>query len=209
MNDELKTLDFPAPGERLAPHHANQDTLQLLSRRRSTVALAMSEPGPSQEEVEQLIGIASRVPDHGKLAPWRFVVFQGEARTQFGQVLGKVFKAKNPEATDEQVAFEAGRFERAPLVIAVISSVTENHKIPEWEQILSAGAACQNLLIAASAMGYGAQWLTEWYAFDRDVKSALGLGSGERVAGYLYVGSASDEPVERVRPRPQVSHWQA
>ena len=207
MNDEMSKLAFPAPGERLAPFHANPETLALLSRRRSTVALAMSEPGPTPQQVDDLIAIASRVPDHGKLAPWRFIVFQGEARTRFGQVLAKVFKAKTPEATEDQVAFEAGRFERAPLVIAVISSVTENHKIPEWEQILSSGAACQNLLIAASAMGYGAQWLTEWYAFDRDVKSALGLGSGERVAGYLYVGSASDEPVERVRPAARVDHW--
>ena len=105
------------------------------------------------------------------------------------------------------MAFEAGRFERAPLVIAVISSVTENHKIPEWEQILSAGAACQNLLIAASAMGFGAQWLTEWYAFDADVNAELGLGPSERIAGYLYVGSAEDEPVERVRPAARVDHW--
>lgn len=207
MNDEPTQLAFPAPGERLAPHHANAETLALLSRRRSTVALAMSEPGPSADQVDQLIGIASRVPDHGKLAPWRFIVFQGEARTRFGQVLGQVFKAKNPGATEEQVAFEAGRFERAPLVIAVISSVTENHKIPEWEQVLSAGAACQNLLIASSAMGYGAQWLTEWYAFDADVNAGLGLGPNERIAGYLYVGSAKDEPVERVRPAARVDHW--
>lgn len=207
MNDEPTQLAFPAPGERLAPHHANAETLALLSRRRSTVALAMNEPGPSAEQVDQLIAIASRVPDHGKLAPWRFIVFQGEARTRFGQILGQVFKAKTPNASEEQVAFEAGRFERAPLVIAVISSVTENHKIPEWEQILSAGAACQNLLIAASAMGFGAQWLTEWYAFDADVNAELGLGPSERIAGYLYVGSAEDEPVERVRPAARVDHW--
>ncbi|MAK64068.1 MAG: nitroreductase [Maricaulis sp.] len=207
MNDDQTPLAFPAPGERLAPHHKSADTLALLSRRRSTVALAMSEPGPTPEQVDALIAIASRVPDHGKLAPWRFIVFQGEARTRFGQVLAKVFSAKTPDATQEQVAFEAGRFERAPLVIAVVSSVTENHKIPDWEQVLSAGAACQNLLIAASAMGFGAQWLTEWYAFDRDVKSAMGLGSGERIAGYLYVGSASDHPVERVRPTARVDHW--
>ena len=92
-------------------------------------------------------------------------------------------------------------------MIAVISRVIENHKIPEWEQVLSSGAACQNLLIAASAMGYGAQWLTEWYAFDPEVKDVLGLKSGERVAGYIYVGSAKDEPVERVRPAARVDHW--
>ncbi len=207
MNNDTAPVPFPAPGERLAPHHASQDTLNLLTRRRSTVAIAMQEPGPTPEQIDQLIGIASRVPDHGKLAPWRFVLFQGEARTRFGAELARIFKARTPDASDDQLAFEAGRFERAPLVIAVISRVIENHKIPEWEQVLSSGAACQNLLIAASAMGYGAQWLTEWYAFDPEVKDVLGLKSGERVAGYIYVGSAKDEPVERVRPAAHVDHW--
>ena len=208
MNEQVSPA-FPGPGERLAPSHPNAETLTLLTRRRSTTAIALSEPGPSPEQVEQLIGIASRVPDHGKLAPWRFVVFEGDARASFGNILGKVFAAKTADATEEQIRFEAARFERAPLVIAVISTVLEKHKIPEWEQILSAGAACQNMLIAASAMGYGAQWLTEWYAYDPDVKDALGLRSGERIAGFVYVGSASDEPVERVRPRAHVGRWKA
>lgn len=208
MNEQA-TPQFPGPGERLAPHHANTDTLKLLVRRRSTTAVGLAEPGPSPEQLDKLLGIASRVPDHGKLAPWRFVVFEGAARADFGAILGKVFHAKTPDATPEQVAFESARFTRAPLVIAVISQVTENHKIPEWEQVLSAGAACQNLLIAASAMGFGAQWLTEWYAYDSDVKDALGLRSGERVAGYVYVGSASDHPVERVRPQAHIGRWKA
>lgn len=199
--------DFPAPGERLASSHQNADTLALLTRRRSTVAVALQEPGPSPEQVERLIGIASRVPDHGKLAPWRFVVFEGEARANFGQVLAKVFSASNPNATADQIDCEAGRLTRAPLVIAVISKVIENHKIPEWEQVLSAGAACQNMLIAASAMGFGAQWLTEWYAYDPFVKDALGLRSGERIAGFIYIGTAPEQPVERVRPRPHVGRW--
>jgi len=201
--------EFPAPGERLASSHANADTLTLLARRRSTTAVALAEPGPSPDQVEQLIGIAGRVPDHGKLAPWRFVVFEGEARGSFGQVLAKVFSANNPKATPDQVEAEAGRFNRAPLVIAVISNVIENHKIPEWEQVLSAGAACQNMLIAASAMGFGAQWLTEWYAYDPYVKDALGLRSGERIAGFVYVGTAPDEPVERTRPKPHIGRWKA
>jgi len=201
--------EFPAPGERLASSHANADTLTLLTRRRSTTAIALAEPGPSPEQVDQLIGIASRVPDHGKLAPWRFIVFEGSARANFGQVLAKIFAAANPNATPDQIDAEANRFIRAPLVIAVISHVVENHKIPEWEQILSAGAACQNMLIAASAMGFGAQWLTEWYAYDPFVKDALGLRSGERIAGFVYVGSAPDEPVERVRPKPQTGRWKA
>lgn len=198
---------FPAPGERLAPSHPSQDTLNLLTRRRSTPAIGLSEPGPDSAQIEQLLGIAARVPDHGKLAPWRFIVFQDEARESFGRILGKVWAERTPDATAEQIAFEANRFTRAPLVIAVISKVTEKHAIPLWEQELSAGAVCQNLLIAASAMGFGAQWLTEWYAFDSHAKDALGLRSGERVAGFIYIGSAENEVVERKRPAAQISHW--
>jgi nitroreductase len=199
---------FPAPGERLAPSHPSEETLNLLSRRRSTPAIGLSEPGPDSAQLEQLLGIAARVPDHGKLAPWRFIVFENEARESFGRVLGKVWAARTPDATEEQIAFEANRFNRAPLVIAVISKVTEKHAIPVWEQELSAGAACQNLLIAASAMGFGAQWLTEWYAFDQNVKDALGLRSGERVAGFIYIGTAENEVVERKRPQAEIRYWE-
>ncbi|WP_300529381.1 nitroreductase [Maricaulis sp.] len=201
------TASFPAPGERLAPTHPSQETLGLLTRRRSTPAIGLSEPGPDSEQIDHLLGIAARVPDHGKLAPWRFVVFEGEARESFGRILGKIWAAKTPEASEEQIAFEANRFTRAPLVIAVISKVTEKHAIPLWEQELSAGAVCQNLLIAASAMGFGAQWLTEWYAYDADAKDALGLRSGERVAGFIYIGTAENEVVERKRPPAQIGRW--
>lgn len=210
MNQEITTdnsVDFPAPGDRLAPAHPSAETLALLKRRRSTPAIGLSEPGPSAQEVEDLIAIAARVPDHGKLAPWRFVIFEGEARTSFGAILSKIFAARNPEASADQIEFERARFERAPLVIAVISSVLEKHPIPVWEQEMSAGAACQNMLIGASAMGYGAQWLTEWYAFDPDVKDMMGLRSGERIAGFIYIGTAKDHPVERKRPQPHIGRW--
>jgi len=208
MND--KTLhDFPAPGEPLAPSHANADTLTLLTRRRSTPAIGLSEPGPDASQVEHLLGIAARVPDHGKLAPWRFILFEGEARSSFGTILGKVWAVKNADSTPDQTRFEQQRFQRAPLVIAVISTVIEQHKVPLWEQELSAGAVCQNLLIAASAMGFGAQWLTEWYAYDPDIKDALGLRSGERIAGYIYIGTANEDVMERPRPRAHVGRWKA
>lgn len=203
------TPEFPAPGERLAPSHANPGTLALLTRRRSTPAIGLAEPGPDAHQVEHLLGIAARVPDHGKLAPWRFVLFEGDARASFGVILGKVWSVKNTGATPDQIRCEQTRFERAPLVIAVISTVIENHKVPAWEQELSAGAVCQNLLIAASAMGFGAQWLTEWYAYDPDIKDALGLRSGERIAGFIYIGSASEDVVERARPRAHVGRWKA
>ena len=129
MNEQA-TPQFPGPGERLAPHHANTDTLKLLVRRRSTTAVGLAEPGPSPEQLDQLLGIASRVPDHGKLAPWRFVVFEGAARADFGAILGKVFHAKTPDATPEQVAFEAARFTRAPLVIAVMIAASASFATP-------------------------------------------------------------------------------
>ena len=207
--NEKSLPEFPNPGERLAPAHPSREALELLTRRRSTPAIGLSEPGPDAEETKHLLGLAARVPDHGKLAPWRFIIFEGDARGSFGNVLAKIFEAKNSDATPDQIEFERNRFNRAPLVIAVISCVTEKHAIPVWEQEMSAGAACQNLLIGASAMGYGAQWLTEWYAFDPDAKDMLGLRSGERIAGFIYIGTARDEPVERKRPAPHIGRWKA
>ncbi len=198
---------FPEPGQTLAPAHPSAQTLELLARRRSTTAKSMTGPGPSPDQLETLLGIAARTPDHGKLFPWRFVVFEGEARARFGEVLEARLREIEPDGPAERYALERGRFERAPTVIAVISDASENHKIPEWEQILSAGAVCQNMLIAASAMGFAAQWLTEWYAYDKVVKKALGLDPGERVAGFIYVGSATEDPTERPRKAPRVSRW--
>jgi len=198
---------FPAPGERLSPCHESPDTIALLTRRRSATAVTMTAPGPSPVQVDHLLGIAARVPDHGKLTPWRFIVFEGDARAAFGNILAKAYTDATPDATAAQIGFEAERLTRAPLVIAVVSCVTERHKVPEWEQILSAGAVCQNLLIAASAMGFGAQWLTEWYAFDHQVKAELALKSGERIAGFVYIGSVTDQPVERARPAARIDAW--
>ncbi|WP_323762690.1 nitroreductase [Maricaulis sp.] len=206
MND-TPFPSFPAPGERLSPCHESPDTIDLLTRRRSATAVTMTGPGPSPEQIDHLLGIAARVPDHGKLAPWRFILFEGAAREQFGQVLEHAFADSTPDATAAQRSFEAARLTRAPLVIAVVSCVTERHKVPEWEQVLSAGAVCQNILIAASAMGFGAQWLTEWYAFDQHIKNALCLKSGERIAGFLYIGNVTDEPVERARPVARIDRW--
>ncbi|WP_304072643.1 nitroreductase [Maricaulis maris] len=206
MNDPEIT-QFPAPGDQLPPCNPCEGTLTLLARRRSTTAVTMTGPGPSQYQIDQLLRIAARVPDHGKLAPWRFLVFDGDSRARIGRELGEVFAAANPDATASQIEFETNRFVRAPLVVAVISRVIERHKVPEWEQILSAGAACQNLLIAASAMGFAAQWLTEWYAFDPAIKDAMGLRSGERIAGFIYIGTGPQEVQERPRPEPQINRW--
>ncbi len=187
------------------------DMLSLLKTRRSTVAKAMVPPGPSPEQTQELLEIAARVPDHGKLAPWRFLLFEGKARSEFGAALAARFQELHPETGEDLIAFEAARFERAPLVIGVVSKVTPDIKIPEWEQQLSAGAVCQNLLIAATAMGFAAQWLTEWYAFDDQIAQVLGLGADERIAGFVYVASRAGDLTERARPdlSERISHWPA
>lgn len=175
-------------------------TLGLLLSRRSGSAKSMIGPGPSDDQITALLSCATRVPDHGKLAPWRFILFRDEARARFGDVLASAVLKSDPAATSERLAQERGRFLRAPLVIAVISRARQGIPIPEWEQILSAGASCQTLLIAAHAMGFVANWITEWYAYDRTVLSALGLSDDERVAGFIYVGQPRDPLVDRPRP---------
>jgi nitroreductase len=154
--------------------------------------------------------MAARVPDHGKLGPWRFLIFQGETRQAFGTHLARVLSGQEPTADQSRLDFERDRFRRAPTVVAVISKMIAHPKIPKWEQELSSGAVCQNMLIGASALGYAAQWLTEWYAYDQEINDVLGLSEGERVAGFLYLGSTSAEPLERRRPslEERVSYWQ-
>ena len=176
--------------------------LALLAARRSAYAPEMGEPGPSEAELEKLLEIALRAPDHGKLEPWRVLVIRGEARAAMGALLAEITLVDNPKASAELVAQERGRFVRAPVVVAVISSPRPLPKIPQWEQILSAGAVCENLLIAAEAMGYRGQWITEWYAYDARVGAALGLdaAAGERVAGFVYLGTSTKPNPERRRP---------
>ncbi|HET7849270.1 MAG TPA: nitroreductase [Pseudolabrys sp.] len=176
------------------------DALQLLKTRRSVKPMEMSGPGPTQEQIDTLLTIASRVPDHGKLAPWRFLLFEGEARRAGGEKIAAVYRADHPEATPDQIEFERNRLARAPLVIAVISRAAPHVKIPEWEQQLSAGAAAMNLVTAAHALGFAASWITEWYAYDRRVLDALGLAAHERIAGFVHIGRAARAPEERNRP---------
>lgn len=177
------------------------DALNLLKTRRSVKPLEMTGPAPSSTEIDSLLTIASRVPDHGKLAPWRFIVFEGDARNVAGQTIADIFKAKNPQATVDQITFEKSRLSRAPLVVAVVSRAAPHAKIPEWEQLMSAGAAAMNLVTAAHAMGYAASWLTEWYAYDRQVLDALGLAPHERIAGFVHIGKPVQPPQDRDRPK--------
>lgn len=172
----------------------------LLLTRRSVPPRHLTTPAPTAEEVSTLLTIASRVPDHGRVVPWRFIVFSPEGAARLGECIQAAFAADHPEALDATLQSERARLLRAPLVIAVVSATREHPKAPEWEQILSAGAAAMSLVIAANAMGYAANWHTEWYAYDRRVLAELGLASHERIAGFVHIGTPSEPAQERARP---------
>lgn len=176
------------------------EALDLLKTRRSVKPMELMGPGPSPSEIETILTIASRVPDHGKLVPWRFVVLEGDSRLAIGEKIAAAFAADRPDATPDQIEFERKRLARAPLVVAVVSRAGPHMKIPEWEQILSAGAAAMSLVFGAHALGYAANWITEWYAYDRRVLDALGLSPQERIAGYVHIGRPARPPEDRPRP---------
>ena len=178
----------------------DSSTLDLLSVRRSVGPNFLSTPGPSDAELETLLRIASRVPDHGKLAPWRFIVFEGAAREKAGEVIARHYAQANPESDESRIAAERSRLARAPLVVGVVSRAAPHPKIPDWEQVLSAGAVCMNLVTAACAQGFSASWLTEWYAYDRGVLAELGLSPQERMAGFVHIGTATSPSPDRPRP---------
>jgi nitroreductase len=179
------------------------DTIDFLKTRRSVKPREMSGPGPSPAELETILTVGARVPDHGKLTPWRFIIFEGDARARAGEVISEVFAQKNPQASSAEIEIEKSRLMDAPLVIAVVSFTRPHPKVPPWEQELSAGASAMNLVTAATALGYGANWLTGWFAFDRDVLDRLGLKADEKIAGFVHIGTPS-KPVED-RPRPALS----
>lgn len=176
------------------------DVIEFMQRRRSVSARTMAEPGPGPDEIETMLGIALRVPDHGKLAPWRLKIISGAARDAYAEVLARAYARDKPDASDKLIAFEAEKAHRAPVVIAVVSVRDPSSKIPQIEQLLSAGAVCQNLLIAAGALGYAAQWITEWPAYNADVKRALGAAETDDIVGFVHIGSVSEPPKERDRP---------
>ncbi|MGJ7041897.1 nitroreductase [Shinella sp. BE166] len=174
--------------------------IDYLSTRRSIPAFQMGEPGPSQGEVEAMLTLASRVPDHGKLAPWRFIVYRGEERRRISEALAKIAIGDKPELSDEMVKVENTRLTRAPVVVAVVSRAAPHFKIPEWEQLMSAGAVCLNLVMAANAHGFSSNWLTEWYAYDPRAYAILGVNEGEKIAGFIHIGTPTVPPTERPRP---------
>jgi nitroreductase len=147
-----------------------------------------------------LLALAARVPDHGKLAPWRFILFEGAGRARAGEIFAKIHTEAHPGDDERRVEAERNRFRLAPLVVGVISRAAPHQKIPEWEQVLSAGAVCMNLMVAANALGFASIWLTEWVAYDRAVLARLGVAENERVAGFIYIGRADDPREDRARP---------
>lgn len=173
--------------------------IESLLTRRSTPIKNLIEPGPSQNQIQQMLTAAARVPDHNKLAPWWFVVFEGETRAKFGDVLRKAYLLEDAQAAPAKLDLEAEKFLRAPVVIAVISRIKEG-KAPQWEQMLSAGASCYNLCLAANALGFGANWISEWPCFNEDVRSALGCDERDNIAGFVYIGTQAEKPEDRERP---------
>jgi nitroreductase len=189
-----------------------QETLELLLTRRSVKPAMLAEPGPSPAQLETILTAAARVPDHKKLEPWRFILFEGEARAAFGQVLLKACTAEEKDTPSAaRLEMERTRLLRAPLVIAVISRTVPNPGAPEWEQILSCGAACHSLCLAANALGFGTCWITEWYAYSPGVCAGLRLADNERVAGFIYIGTARERQPDRDRPSlgKIATHWAA
>ena len=187
------------------------DALSLLRSRRSASANKLGGEGPTGEQLNEMLTIASRVPDHRKLAPWRFIVFAGEARARFGEALATALQGEEKEAPSAmRLDIERARLVRAPLVVAVISSPKIDQKAtPEWEQVLSCGAAAMNLCLSANALGFGTAWITEWYSYSPAVRKALGLAPQEKVAGFVYVGSNLEPQPDRDRPRLEdiVTYW--
>ena len=176
------------------------DAIELLATRRSVKPREMRGPGPSPAEIDNILTIGARVPDHGKLAPWRFIVFEGNARLRAGEIVARVFANNNPAAPIPDIDKQKNSFAEAPLVIAVVSAVRPHPKVPPWEQELSAGASCMNIVAAASAMGYAANWLTGWFAYDADVLAGLGLAPNEKLAGFIHIGGLVAAPEDRPRP---------
>ncbi|MEL7303360.1 MAG: nitroreductase [Pseudomonadota bacterium] len=189
------------------------DVIAFLESRRSSRPAMLSAPGPSSDELETILRLATRVPDHRKLAPWRFVVIDGEARVTLGNHLAKIVEADSPEgepATELRLQTERERFTHAPVVIAAISAPHGTERTPAVEQVLSCGAACFAMCLAANALGYHTAWVTDWPAYDARARQLLGIGDGEEVAGFIHIGMAATDQDDRDRPAlaDVVTRWQ-
>lgn len=189
----------------------NPALLTYLKTRRSVGQRFLGEPGPSPAELDEMLRIATRVPDHGKLTPWRLVVFEGEARAQAGELLARLAQSRRPELDEASLAVEREQLLPAPVVVGVLLSPRDHPKVPEWEQLISAGNVAFALEHAAFAMGYAATWTTRWLAHDDEAARLLGARPGERFIGFVHIGTPRSAPEDRPRPEltEVVSRWQA
>lgn len=193
------TLDLPRLGDALPTPAHSDDAIRRLSRRRSCPAQALSAPGPDDAAVIEMIALAARSPDHGKLAPWRFVILSAETRAELGRRL-EPFADTQPKPDKARAVL--AKLVNPPATVMVVSTPTPDHKVPVWEQELSAGAVCMNLIHAADAMGWSANWITDWYSYAAEAVGLFGVGEGERIAGFIHLGTAAEPPLERARPDP-------
>jgi nitroreductase len=176
-------------------------SLDVLNQRRSVPSRQLGEPGPDAAQLRELLTAAIRVPDHGKLVPWRLVLIRGDARAKLGSALAEMHLRHEPDAPPSVIEKDRDRFSYAPLIVAVVACIEEDHpKIPAQEQLLSAGLVAYNLLLGAQALGFGAQWLTGWAAYDREAAELLGLAANERVVAFVHIGTAHESAPERTRP---------
>ena len=179
----------------------NDAALAFLRDRRSVPAAQLQPPGPTPDELREIVATAIRVPDHGKLTPWRLVALAADAGARYGEALASLHARVDPGVPDKALVKDRERFAHSPIVLAVVARIDEHHpKIPAQEQLLSAGCLAFNLLLSAQAAGFGAQWLTGWSCYDREAAKLLGLADGERAIAYIHIGGRGTEPPERNRP---------
>lgn len=186
------------------------ELLDYLKTRRSVTLPFLAEPGPNPAELEEMFTIATRVPDHGKLAPWRLVTYSGDDRAIAGARLAEIAKRRNPDIEAVALEAEQQRFLPAPLTVGIISTASPHPKIPEFEQVLSAGCVAFNLVHAAFALGFGAHWVTRWYAYDEEAAQMLGAKPGEKFVGFVHIGTPQTTLEDRDRPSLAdiVTRWQ-
>lgn len=179
----------------------SDEVLARLAVRRSASAQLLAAPGPSEAEIEQILHLGARTPDHGKLFPWRFIVLGPQSRTEVSEALAVL--AESQGRADKDLAVLA-KLANPPLTIMVVSTPVQGHKVPVWEQQLSAGAVCMNIEHAADALGYSACWITDWYAYDPAAVALFGVRDDETIAGFIHLGTLTEAPLER--PRPVMAH---
>jgi len=202
--------DAPSVGTPMPATRESEAAREFLALRRSANKACISGPAPHAETLDAILTAATRVPDHRRLSPWRFIILEGDARHAFGEKAAEVHKQENEFATDADLEATKALPLRAPCVVVLVSSPKDDNKTPVWEQELSAGALGHNLLLSANAAGFAGCWLTEWISFSKGINELLGLSGRERIAGYFYLGKATADPQERARPDASeiISRWQ-